>query len=70
MLIGANLEGLGDYAELSFKQLAKELVVLLALTSGERESELGVHDLLFDSQKGFVLLPQNLQKNLVLGSLL
>ena len=70
MLIGANLEGLGDYAELSLKQLAKKLVVLLALTSAERESELGVHDILFDSQKGFVLLSQNLQKNLVLGSLL
>ena len=39
------LEGLGDNAELFFKQLARKLVVLLALTSAARGSEVAAHDL-------------------------
>jgi len=41
------LEGLGDDAELSLKQLTRKLVFLLALTSAERGSELAAHDLRF-----------------------
>ena len=41
------LEGLGDNSELSLKQLSGKLVVLLALTSAERGSELAAHDLRF-----------------------
>lgn len=41
------LEGLGGNSELSLKQLSERLVVLLALTSAEKGSELAAHDLIF-----------------------
>lgn len=41
------LEGLGANTKLSLKQLSRKLVVLLALISAERESELAAHDLRF-----------------------
>lgn len=41
------LEALGDNSELSLKHLSRKLLVLLALTSAERGSELAAHDLRF-----------------------
>ena len=43
----AHITSLGDNAILSLKQLSEKLVVLLALTSAERGSELAAHDLRF-----------------------
>ena len=41
------LKGLGPNESLSLKQLSSKLVLLLALTSAERGSELAAHDLRF-----------------------
>ena len=66
------LEGLGANSELSLKQLSGKLVVLLALTSAERGSELAAHDLRFRCfyPEGVSFTLPQLTKNHILGILL
>jgi len=45
--VNSYLEGLGDNAELSLKQLSGKQVVVLVLTSADRGSEFAAHDLRF-----------------------
>ena len=52
------LQGLGDNSEFSLKQLSGKLVVLLALTSAGRGSELAADSDIF-TLKGFLLLFPN-----------